>query len=69
MPELHVLRYAYLMLRMRLLTAHDDERGVSTLEIILWTAGLAVIALGAIVVVTAKVTTAGNNIPTGPSGP
>jgi len=69
MPELHVLRHVYLMLRMRLASIHDDERGISTLEAILLTAGFAVIALAAIVVVTARVTAAGNNIPTGPAGP
>ena len=69
MTELNVLRYAYLMLRVRLDAIHDDERGVSTLEIILWVAGLGVMALAAIVVVSGKVTTAGGNIPTGPSGP
>jgi hypothetical protein len=69
MLDLSVLRYAYLMVRTRLGVIHDDERGVSTLEIILWIAGLAVIALAAIVVVTNKVGTAENGIPTGPSGP
>lgn len=69
MLELSVLRYAYLMFRMRLLAAESDERGVSTLETILWIAGLGVLALAAIVVVTNKVTTAEGNIPTGPSGP
>lgn len=69
MTELNVLRYAYLMLRVRLDAIHDDERGVSTLEIILWVAGLGVIALAAIVAVTGKVNTATQGIPTGPAGP
>lgn len=69
MTELNVLRHAYLMLRVRLDAIHDDERGVSTLEIILWVAGLGVIALAAIVAVTGKVNTATQGIPTGPAGP
>ena len=69
MFDLNVLQYAYVMVRTRLGVIHDDERGVSTLEIILWVAGLGVMALAAIVVVSGKVTTAGGNIPTGPSGP
>ena len=67
MMELNLLRYAYLVLRVRLDAIHDDERGVSTLEIILWVAGLATIALVAIVAVTGKVNTATNGIPTGPA--
>ena len=67
MAELTILRYAYLMMRARLSAIHDDERGVSTLEIVLWTAGLAVLALATIVIITSKVNTASNNIPTGPS--
>jgi len=66
MTELNVLRYAYLMLRMRLVAIHDEERGVTTLETILWVGGLAVLALAAVVVVTNKVTTAEGGIPTGP---
>ncbi len=66
MPELNILRYAYLLLRVRVGAVHDDEPGISTLEAILLVAGFAVIALAAIVVVTNKVTTAENGIPTGP---
>ncbi len=69
MLDPNVLRYAYLIVTTRLGVIHDDERGASTLEIILWVAGLAVMALAAIVVVTGKVTTAEGGIPTGPSGP
>ena len=67
MTELTILRHAYLMMRARLSAIHDDRRGVSTLEIVLWTAGLAVLALATIVVITNKVITAENGIPTGPT--
>ena len=67
MTELTILRHAYLLMRARLAAMHDDRRGVSTLEIVLWTAGLAVLALATIVVITNKVTTAENGIPTGPT--
>ena len=63
--ELSVLRYGYLMLRARL-RPHGGERGATTLELVLWTAGLAVLALATIVVITNKVNTASNGIPTGP---
>ncbi len=69
MTELNVLHYAYLMLKVRLAAAGEDERGVSTLEAILLTAGFATIALLAIVIITAKMNTATNGIPTGPAGP
>lgn len=60
------LHYAYLMTRSRLSAAHDEEAGVTTLEIVLWTAGLGVLALATIIFITQQVTTAQNNIPTGP---
>jgi len=60
------LQYAYFMTRARLYAAHDEEAGVSTLEIVLWISGLAILALATIIVITGKVTTAENNIPTGP---
>ncbi len=56
----------YLWLRARLAIHAHDERGLTTLETVLWIGGLAVIALGAIAAITVKVTTATNNIPTGP---
>ncbi len=37
MSQVHPLRY--LMLRMRLVAIHNDERGDSGLEPVLWTAG------------------------------
>jgi Flp pilus assembly pilin Flp len=67
--ELTILRYAYLMMRSRLSSLHDDERGVTTLEAVLWIGGLAVLAIATVAVITTKVNTASNNIPTGPSGP
>ena len=69
MAELNILSYAYLMLRVRLAAARDDERGISTLEAVLLVAGFATIALLAIVFITARVNEAGENIPTGPAGP
>jgi hypothetical protein len=66
--ELLILQFAFTMVRAKLGALHDDERGVSTLELVLWTAGLAVLALATIVVITNKVNTASNGIPTGPSG-
>ena len=69
MAELNVLKYAYLMLRVRLAANRDDERGISTLESVLLVAGFATIALLAIAFITTKVNDAGDNIPTGPAGP
>lgn len=69
MAELSILRYAWLLVRARGRARRQDESGVSTLELVLWTAGLAVLALATIVIITAKVNTAANNIPTGPSTP
>jgi len=58
--------HLYLWLRASLATRRADEAGATTLETILWIGGLAVIALAAIAAVSLKVTTATNNIPTGP---
>ncbi len=69
MAELNILKYAYLMLRLRLAAIRDDERGISTLESVLLVAGFATIALLAIAFITTKVNDAGDNIPTGPAGP
>ena len=44
----------------------EDEGGAITLEQVLWIGGIAAIALVAIAAIGAKVTTATNNIPTGP---
>lgn len=64
--ELTVLHYTYLMMRARLSAARNDERGVNTLELVLWTAGLGALAILTIAFVATKVSTAQNNIPTGP---
>lgn len=64
--ELTVLHCTYLMMRARLYAARSDERGVNTLELVLWTAGLGALAILTIAFVATKVTTAQNNIPTGP---
>ena len=64
--NLTALHYAYLMMRSRLSSLHDDDRGVTTLEIVLWIGGLAVLAIAVIAVITTKVNTATANIPTGP---
>lgn len=68
MTEMYALHYAWLILRTRVAAMHEDQRG-STLEIVLWIAGLAVLAIGTLVVITNKVGDATNNIPTGPTGP
>ncbi len=60
------IEHLYVWLRATLTATRSDERGVTTLESILWIGGLAVIALAAIAAVSLKVTTATNNIPTGP---
>ena len=60
------IEHLYLWLRASLAAARTDEAGAVTLEQILWIGGIAVIALTAIAAVGIKVTTATNNIPTGP---
>ncbi len=67
MLELTMLHYAYLMMRSRLSSLHDDERGVTTLEAVLWIAGLAVLAIATVAVITTRVNTATERIPTGPA--
>jgi len=64
--NLTALHYAYLMMRSRLSSLHDDDRGVTTLETVLWIGGLAVLAIAVIAVITTKVNTATTAIPTGP---
>ena len=56
----------YLWLRARLATHARGEGGLTTLETVLWIGGLAVMAIAALAAITIKVTTATNNIPTGP---
>ena len=69
MAELNVLKYAYLMLRVRLAAARDDERGISTLEAVLLVAGFATIAQLAIAFLTTELNDPVDNMPTGPAGP
>ena len=66
MNELHVLRYCWTVLRARIAAVHDDQRGITTLEAVLWIGGLAVMAIAAVAMITGKVNQATNNIPTGP---
>ena len=66
MLNLTALHYAYLMMRNRLSLLRDDERGVATLETVLWIGGLAVLAIAVIAVITTRVNTATTAIPTGP---
>ncbi len=69
MTELDILRHCWLMLRTRLGAMHDDQRGVTTLEAVLWIGGLAVLAIATLVLITAKVNDSVSTIPTGPTGP
>ncbi len=66
MTELTLLRCAWTLLRARLDARHHDQRGITTLEAVLWIGGLAVMALAAVAMITGKVNQATNNIPTGP---
>ncbi len=66
MNELHVLRCYWTVLRARIAAVHDDQRGITTLEAVLWIGGLAVMAIAAVAMITGKVNQATNNIPTGP---
>ncbi|MBW3575869.1 MAG: hypothetical protein KY450_13695 [Actinobacteria bacterium] len=66
MTEINVLRHCWLMLRARLVALHDDQRGITTLEAVLWIGGLAVLAIASVAMITGKVNQATNNIPTGP---
>ena len=60
------IEHLYQWLRASHAARAKDEAGITTLEAILWIGGLAVMALAAIVAIKSKVTTATNNIPTGP---
>lgn len=66
MADFTVLHHLYLMLQARRLGLRADQLGATTLETVLWIAGLAVLAIGTIAIVTTKVNTATNAIPTGP---
>ena len=65
--ELTMLHYAYLMMRSRLSLSREDEKGVVSLETVLWVAGLAVLAIATVAVITTRVNTATERIPTGPA--
>ncbi len=69
MTEINLLHHCWLILRARLGAMHDDERGITTLEVVLWTAGLAVLAITTVAVITGRVNDAVTNIPTGPGTP
>jgi hypothetical protein len=64
--ELRALYFTYVMMRCRLSAARHDERGVNTLELVLWTAGLATLAILTIAFVATRVGDAQSKIPTGP---
>lgn len=67
MSEFTMLHYVYLLISIRLSALHDDDRGITTLEAVLWIGGLAVLALGTVAAISALVGDATNNIPTGPA--
>ena len=67
MLELNMLHYAYLMMRSGLSLSREDEKGVVSLETVLWVAGLAVLAIATVAVITTRVNTATERIPTGPA--
>ena len=69
MTELNILRHSWFMLRARLAALHDDERGITTLEAVLWIGGLAVLAIATVALITTKVNDSVANIPTGPASP
>jgi len=66
MNELSILRYAWVVLSTRLASPRDDQRGITTLEAVLWIGGLAVLAIATVAVITVKVNGATSKIPTGP---
>jgi hypothetical protein len=66
MAELHLLRCYWSTLHSRLAATRVDQRGITTLEAVLWIGGLAVLALASVAMITGKVNQATNNIPTGP---
>ncbi len=66
MNQLSILRYAWVVMSTRLTSPRDDQRGITTLEAVLWIGGLAVLAIATVAVITLKVNTATSNIPTGP---
>ncbi len=65
MPELHLLRYAVVVLSSCIDRIRRDERG-TTLEVVLLSVSLATAALVAGAVLVARITEQANSIPTGP---
>ncbi len=66
MTEINILRHCWLLLCARMGAMHDDERGITTLEAVLWIGGLAVLAIATVALITSKVNDSVANIPTGP---
>ncbi len=66
MAEIHILRCYWTALQSRVAAMRVDQRGITTLEAVLWIGGLAVLALASVAMITGKVNQATNNIPTGP---
>jgi hypothetical protein len=69
MSELDALYLSWTYLRARLRAAAGDHRGFSTLEAVLWIAGLGTMALGTLVVINRVVGDAVGTIPTGRATP
>lgn len=65
MPELQILRSVLLLVRARLATLRDDERGVGTLEVVLLGAAMATAAIVVGAILVARVTDQAKSIPTG----
>ena len=65
MSELDALYLSWSYLRARLRAAGGDRRGITTLEAVLWIAGLGAMALGTLVVINRLVGDAIETIPTG----
>ena len=69
MSELDALYLSWTYLRARLRVAAGDRRGITTLEAVLWIAGLGTMALGTLVVINRVVGDAIGTIPTGRATP
>ena len=69
MSELDVLTLSWSYLRARLRAAGGDRRGITTLEAVLWIAGLGTMALATLVVINGLVGDAIETIPTGRATP
>ena len=67
MSEFTMLHFVYLLISTRLSALHDDERGITTLEAVLWIGGLAVLAVATVAAIGVIVGDATNKIPSGPA--